>query len=406
MPLALAAMAAALVGTRRLGSHPGAADRAIAAAIGCSVLSIAAADVSTLAVAGVALAGLILCALLRRPTLTVSSLVSGAYLALTLTGRADGVFQWSASTVIDLALAIAGGLLCVDCRCSVTRRSSRSGRCQCSWRRACWPPVSCPTCSLFSATVALAVVGSYCIARQPQLALPVAAMTAIVSVAQVGDLRWPSVVAMLLSGAVALIGRQSPWLRIAASAQFVTAAWLAVQVAGATPSAVVGWMIVTAIVLTGITFTTPRVIGLDAAGLTATALAGLVGARPWRTSGVDLPDRDRRQCSGLGLRNRPTPRGPGDRIGSMRNGLRWPACGSPRAQTPRCSRGSLRYDFTGADLVALAVSAAMLFVGLGLRRRHGVSTWLAYGPGLALVSAWLAAVEMQRGADGQPWPAS
>ena len=58
-----------------------------------------------------------------------------------------------------------------------------------------------------------------------------------------------------------------------------------------------------------------------------------------------------------------------------------------------------RYDFTGADLAALAVSAAMLFVGYGLRRWQSVSTWLAYGPGLALVSAWLAAVESQRGAD-------
>jgi hypothetical protein len=329
--------------------------------------------------------------------LTVSSLVSGAYLALTLTGRADGVFQWSASTVIDFALAIAGGLLCADVMLRHTTK------------QPIWP-VSVllaegllaasvvPDLQLFSATVALAVVGSYCIARQPQLALPVAAMTAIVSVAQVGDLRWPSVIAMLLSGAVALNGRQSLVLRIAASAQFVIAAWLAVQVAGATASAVVGWMIVTAIVLTGIAFTAPRVIDLDVAGLTATALAGLSalspGVHPALISLTVIVASAQGLAYGIAQRRDVLATGSAA-CGTVALASLWFTTGANATVLARLAR----YDFTGADLVALAVSAAMLLVGLGLRRRQGVSTWLAYGPGLALISTWLAAVETQRGAD-------
>jgi hypothetical protein len=38
-------------------------------------------------------------------------------------------------------------------------------------------------------------------------------------------------------------------------------------------------------------------------------------------------------------------------------------------------------------------------VGIGGRRWQAVSSWLAYGPGLALLGAWVAAVQSQRGDD-------
>jgi hypothetical protein len=223
-------------------------------------------------------------------------------------------------------------------------------------------------------------------------------MTAIASIAQVGELRWPAVIALLMSGAVALAGRQSPWLRMAASAQFLTAGWLAVRVTDATPSAVVGSMIVTAIVLTGIAFTTPRVIGLDAAGVTATALAGLSllepGVHPTLISLTVIVASAQGFAYGIAQRREALAMGSAA-CGGLALASLWFTTGA----NATVLSGLARYDFTGADLAALAVSAAMLFVGLGLRRWQGVSTWLAYGPGLALVSAWLAAVEMQRGAD-------
>jgi hypothetical protein len=397
MPLALAAMAAAIVGTRRLGSNPGAADRAIAAAIGCSVLSIATVGVSSLVVACVAIAGLVLCVMVRRPTLTVSALVSGAYLALTLAGRADGVSRWSASTGINFALTITGGVLCLAV---MLRRPTK---------QQLWPlsvvvadsllaAAVVPDLHHFSATVALALVGSFCILRRPQLAAPVAAMTAVASLEQFGDLHWPVVAATLISGAVAFAGRRSPWLRLAASAQFVAAGWLAVQVAGATPSAIVGWMIVAAIVLTGIAFTTPRLIGLDAAGVAATVLAGVSVLRPGVHPVLISLTVIVASAQGLayGIAQRRTSLGTGSAVcGALALASLWFTTGANATVLARVAR----YDFTGADLAALAVGASMLFVGLGLRRWQGVSTWLAYAPGLALISAWLAAVETQRGAD-------
>jgi hypothetical protein len=125
-------------------------------------------------------------------------------------------------------LAIAGGLLCV---LVMLERPSE---------HHLWPPsivvadgllayTIVPDLRLFGATVALAVVGSYCIFRRSQLAVPIAAITAAASLAQIGELHWTVVVALLISGAVALVDRSSMWLRLAASAQFVAAGWLAVR---------------------------------------------------------------------------------------------------------------------------------------------------------------------------------
>jgi hypothetical protein len=397
IPLALAAMATAVVGVTRLRTNPDGADRAIAAAIGCSVISVAAVGASWLAVAGVAVAGLVLAALVRRPTLTTASVVSGAYLAVALCGRTDATSHWSVSTAINLGLTIVGGLLCV----AVVLRGPAN--------RLVWPLTVVvadgllaasvvPDLRLFSAVVAVAAVGSYCIYCRPQLATPIAALTAATSLAQVDDLRWSAVAALLISGAVALICRRSPWLPLAATTQFVAAGWVAVQVAGGTPSSVVGWMIVAAIVLTGIAFTTPRVTGLDTAGVAATALACLSslapGVHPALISLMVIVGSA--QGFAYGIAQRRTTLATGSAVcGSLALASLWFTTGANATVLSRLAR----YDFTGADLAALAAGAAMLFVGLGLRRWQGVSSWLAYGPGLALVTSWLTAVQTQRGAD-------
>ena len=87
LPLALSALATAAIGARRLLSTAWVADTAIAASIGCSVASVAALALPSLAVSGMAIGGLVFCFRMRRPTLLTASLVSFAYLAVTLLQR-------------------------------------------------------------------------------------------------------------------------------------------------------------------------------------------------------------------------------------------------------------------------------------------------------------------------------
>ncbi|MGA7756264.1 MAG: DUF2157 domain-containing protein [Ilumatobacteraceae bacterium] len=57
------------------------------------------------------------------------------------------------------------------------------------------------------------------------------------------------------------------------------------------------------------------------------------------------------------------------------------------------------YGATGVDLAVGVLSAALLTAGWAVRRAQPVSTWLAYGPGLALVGTWLLASQLEPGTD-------
>jgi len=58
-----------------------------------------------------------------------------------------------------------------------------------------------------------------------------------------------------------------------------------------------------------------------------------------------------------------------------------------------------RHDATGFDLVVLLVGAGLLTGGAMLRRASKPSSWLAYGPGLALLGTWLLATSANRHPD-------
>jgi hypothetical protein len=399
LPLALSALATAVIGARRLFSTVRIADTAIAASIGCSVASVAALAMPSLVVSAMALGGLVFCFLVRRPTCFTASLVSGAYLALTLLPRTPATRHWTMPTAIDLTLALVGGLLCVATQLRTTHGKNYATLCVIAATGAVTAIVA-PDFRLSIATGAVAIVGSFVITRRPQLATVVAAMTGASALLQLDNLHWPAVAAVALSGGVALVGRRSPWLRVAAGVQFVAAAWLAVQVAGATPNGLAGWMIVIGIVLTGIAFSTPHLTELDAAGLAATSFAALsltntaTGVHPAFVSLLLIVASAQGLAYGVAQR-RSNLTAASIAVGGVSLMSLWFTTGANASVLSSLAR----YDFTGADLAALAAGAAMLLVGVGIRRWHRVSTWLAYGPGLALLSAWVSAVQTGRHAD-------
>ena len=57
------------------------------------------------------------------------------------------------------------------------------------------------------------------------------------------------------------------------------------------------------------------------------------------------------------------------------------------------------YGATGVDLVVGTLTVVLLATGWGVRRAQPVTSWLAYGPGLALVGTWLLASQLEPGAD-------
>ncbi len=57
------------------------------------------------------------------------------------------------------------------------------------------------------------------------------------------------------------------------------------------------------------------------------------------------------------------------------------------------------YGATGVDLAVGVLAAALLTAGWGVRRAQPVTSWLAFGPGLALVGTWLLASQLEPGTD-------
>ena len=74
-------------------------------------------------------AGCVFCFLVRRPTCLTASLVSGTYLAVTLLQRTPGPASLGAADCIDLVLALAGGLLCVATQLRATHSKNYATLC-------------------------------------------------------------------------------------------------------------------------------------------------------------------------------------------------------------------------------------------------------------------------------------
>jgi hypothetical protein len=223
-------------------------------------------------------------------------------------------------------------------------------------------------------------------------------MTAAAAFIQIDDGHWSAVVAVLIAAAVAFAARRPAWLRLAGSAEVVVAGWMAVMVAGTSANGVVGWMMVTGITLTGVAFLTPRLTMLDSAGLTATALACLstaaVGVDPAFVSLAFLVAGAHGFAYGV-VRRRMALANGSAAVGAAALISLWFTSGTNAALLS----GLAPFDFRGADMAVFGQGAALLLLGIGLRRWQRVTTWLAYGPGLALVLTWTATVQITRSAD-------
>jgi hypothetical protein len=57
------------------------------------------------------------------------------------------------------------------------------------------------------------------------------------------------------------------------------------------------------------------------------------------------------------------------------------------------------YGATGVDVAVAFIAALLLVAGAAVARRRAVSSWMAYGPALALVTTWLLASQLEPGAD-------
>jgi hypothetical protein len=57
------------------------------------------------------------------------------------------------------------------------------------------------------------------------------------------------------------------------------------------------------------------------------------------------------------------------------------------------------YGASGTDLAVGVAVGALLTAGGAIRRKVAVSSWLAYGPGLAMAGTWLIASQLEAGSD-------
>lgn len=57
------------------------------------------------------------------------------------------------------------------------------------------------------------------------------------------------------------------------------------------------------------------------------------------------------------------------------------------------------YGATGVDIVVGFLATLVLIAGRFARRNYAITSWLAYGPGLALAGSWLLASQLETGAD-------
>ncbi|HYN35325.1 MAG TPA: hypothetical protein VES40_22050, partial [Ilumatobacteraceae bacterium] len=57
------------------------------------------------------------------------------------------------------------------------------------------------------------------------------------------------------------------------------------------------------------------------------------------------------------------------------------------------------YGATGIDLAVAAIAALLFGIGLFVRQRQPISSWLAFGPSLALVTTWLLASQLEPNSD-------
>jgi hypothetical protein len=251
---------------------------------------------------------------------------------------------------------------------------------------------------LTAATIAVSLVGAVTAWRRPQLSTSVALAVGVTAGLQVGMIDWSTVVALCCAAAVALVDRRNLAVRLAGGAELMAAAWIALRIANVSANGLVGGMLAAAITLTGLAFTTRRLTELDGAAWAATLLAGvslqIADPHPVYVSLVLLVASAQGVVYGLAKQRRELVTG-STAAGVVALISLWFTSGTNAALL----RGLARFDFTATDLTVLMISVLLLGAGAVARRWQPMSTWLAFGPGLGLLAAWVIPVQLERHAD-------
>ncbi len=401
IPIALTLATTTSISVRRTGASSLAAIGAVALIV-CLASSLGA---SPLVVSLVGLAVLAASATTRLVPAESAAAASGVALAVTLLRRAidrgqfSGIDHWTTAAAIDLALVLCGAVLSM---LVLARRSSTSDRAMllAVAGAALSAGVVTPMWAVAMATIIGVVVGLVGVLRRPAFAAPLALAAVGVSATHMGGRHWSNVVAIVVCAVPVLVARRAT-VHALWSAQVVLAATVLLQINHVAPTGITGSLIAAAIALSGIAFTTSRFTALDSGAIAAAGLAIACSVHPDSHPAFISLSVLVASAQGLGYgvarSNRPLAGWSAITGGASLFSL-WFTSGTNAALLS----GLARYDFRRADLAVLAISAVMLIIGAGVRRwntLNPVSTWLAYGPALAVLTSWLLVVQVERRAD-------
>ena len=182
---------------------------------------------------------------------------------------------------------------------------------------------------------------------------------------------------------------------VAAALVAVTGA-LALATAGIDPGTATMTGVAVGAALSGIAVLDRRFLPLLTAGATATSLAVLSGtaASPVFTSIAVTMFGAQLALAGATWRG-PAAALPGSIVSVIGLVSMWWTTGTNAWAIAAIAP----YGATGVDLAVGVLAAALLTAGWGVRRAQPVTSWLAYGPGLALVGTWLLASQLEPGTD-------
>ena len=406
---ALTALACGIAGWRQIGKLARFADICLAAAAGSVVFDGLALGLAPLSVAIIAAA--LLAALL------IGEVLVGRSLNLVFTARACAVYtagmamralappndlagHFAAADITRLAVIVLSGLFLtlIVCRhgtantleipfvIAITAGLTASA-----------VPAGNVHSSYLAGTIVLALLGAVAMRLRPALTYPIVVLTVASATAQMSP-DWQPVAALGISAGLTFIRRNHNQLRFAWSPQIVIAAFVAAAAIGASSAALASFMIVAAVGLTGISFVTPQLTAMDSAALSATTLATLTvlptSVHPAIFSLLALLIGAQGVVYGLARRHRDLAL-VGAAFALIGSFSLWFTSGANRATLITLKR----YDITGVDFSVVLVAALLVLTGVALRRWQGLSSWLAYGPGLALIASWTLVVQTQRHAD-------
>ena len=400
-PLAMTAVAAIVSCARRYRDRTAVDDITSAGALGWLIATSVGAGAPALVTATVATLGLIAVDLERRLTLRLTALLAAlCTIGFVLDASVRGGNAWweSAGRLIVVGLAAVSAL-------RFALRSDDDG----SSRTVLLVTIIAGVLAGHAVSghhgiaqaLAFAALGTGLTRVRPPFAVRAVALSTVVALIELDThllQDWRATIAIAAAGLVGLAAsRNEAWISHLGAAELVLAATMAGAVAGVGAPTIVGVLLVLGVAATGAAFVTPRFTQVDTVGLAATLLAVVVsctGVPAQLVSLAFVAISAQIVTYGVARRNRPMTLTGSWYMAASIVSLWW---------TTGFNDSVLdvlhRHDATGFDLVVLLVGAGLLTGGAMLRRASKPSSWLAYGPGLALLGTWLLATSANRHPD-------